>query len=54
MRIAWTWFLRRTLRPLSVSLERKEKHTDLKKSSSEQGSTSVDIRQSGWAGLEAE
>ena len=42
VRIACDWLLRRTLLPLSVSLERKEKHTGLKKSSSEQVSTSVD------------
>jgi hypothetical protein len=34
--------LRRTLRPLSESLERKKKNTDLKKSPSEHGSTSLD------------
>lgn len=30
MRIAWTWFLRRALRPLCICLERNEKDTELK------------------------
>jgi hypothetical protein len=34
--------LRRTLRPLSISRERKEKHGEIKKSSTEHGTTSVD------------
>lgn len=41
VRIACTWFLRRTLRPLSASLEREKKNTDLKKSSTEHGTTSL-------------
>ncbi len=41
VRIACTWFLRRTLRPLSVDLERKKKNTDLNKFSTEHGTTSL-------------
>jgi hypothetical protein len=41
VRIACTWFLRRTLRLLGVDLERKQKHTDLKKFSTEHGTTSL-------------
>jgi hypothetical protein len=37
--IAGNCFLRNTLRPLSMSLERTQKHSDLEKSFSEHGTT---------------
>ena len=42
VRIACSGFLRRTLWPLSISRERKEKRDEIEKSSTEHGTTSVD------------
>ena len=49
VRIAGNWFLRSTLRPLGMSLERTKKQSDLYESFSEHGTTYL-----GAAGLDSD